>query len=136
MKPDWDAAKSRLDDAVRKWSRERSEGAGNPPDHEETVKVLLDLIRNLREAAYRYRFAYKYRELDIIDRCDRSLVNDVFVRLRVERRAEASIGQGNPESNRPIERIPAPEYLDFRSMDCPTTGWPADVALRQAPSTG
>ena len=113
---DWGKVNRRLDDAVREWCRERPVGAGNPPDHAEMVRVLLSLLRNVREATYREQFADHYRQIVSVDRPDRSRVDDVFIHLRAERRAEDPSGPDKPE------------YLDFRGR-APTD---TEAMLRQS----
>ena len=100
----WDELKTRLDAAVNDWARGRTEGADNTPDHDEMVRVLFSLIRNLREAAYREQFAKHYRQVVSVDRRDRSPVEDVFVCLEAEGRGDAN---GRDE----------PGLLDFRGLD-------------------
>ena len=114
--PDWGKVNRRLDDAVREWCRECPTGAGNPPDQAEMVRVLLSLIRNVREATYREQFADHYRQIVSVDRPDRSRVDDVFIHLRAERRAEDPSGPDKPE------------YLDFRGR-APTD---TEAMLRQS----
>ena len=114
--PDWGKVNRRLDDAVREWCRECPAGAGNPPDQAEMVRVLLSLIRNVREATYREQFADHYRQIVSVDRPDRSRVDDVFIHLRAERRAEDPSGPDKPE------------YLDFRGR-APTD---TEAMLRQS----
>ena len=114
--PDWGKVNRRLDDAVREWCRECPAGAGNPPDQAEMVRVLLSLLRNVREATYREQFADHYRQIVSVDRPDRSRVDDVFIHLRAERRAEDPSGPDKPE------------YLDFRGR-APTD---TEAMLRQS----
>ena len=80
------------------------------------VRVLLSLIRNVREATYREQFADHYRQIVSVDRPDRSRVDDVFIHLRAERRAEDPSGPDKPE------------YLDFRGR-APTD---TEAMLRQS----
>ncbi len=103
----WDECKKQLDAAVKEWDRSRPEGAGNAPDHDEMVQVLLSLVRNLREAAYRDLFAEHYRQVVSVDRRVRLQVEDVFVRL------EAASGDGSNGWNEREE----PECLDFQGLD-------------------
>ena len=126
--PDWEKVNRRLDDAVMRWSRERPEGAGNPPDHETMVQVLLSLIRNLREAAYRELFADHYRQLVSVDRRARSRVDEIYIQLRAEHQEDATTEPDETSSDQPVEVVRPTEYLDFRGSS------PGDVstALRQS----
>ena len=121
--PDWDIVNRRLDDAVKRWCKERPSGAGNPPDEEEIVRVLLSLIHNVREATYWELFAEHYHRIVSVDRRDRSRVNGVFVNLRSELRVEES---SEPEDEHRTG-LGRPEDLDFRGR----TPTDTEAMLRQ-----
>ena len=126
--PDGKAVTGRLDEAVKRWCHERPEGAGNPPDQEEMVRVLLGIMRNLRESAYRALFARHYRQLRSVDHWYDSRVDDVFVRLQLKHRGETTHGRSGQEPSQPTEQTRAPGHLDFRGK----TPTDIDIMLRQS----
>ena len=122
--PDWKEVDRRLDDAVKNWCKERPAGAGSPPDQAEMVRVLLSLIRNVREASYRELFAENYRQIVSVDRRDRSRVDDVVVSLRAEPEDEDSTGSSDVNASETQKS----EYLDFRGK----TPTQIETILRQS----
>ena len=114
--PDCDNAHRRLESAVREWITSIPTGHGNLASHEEMVRVLSSLIRNLRESSYRELFAAHHRQTDSIGRRSNSKVDDVFVRLQSNHRRRSS--------DHPIE----PTFLDFRGKTASTI----EAALRRS----
>ncbi len=107
--PNWDRLKSRLDDGVARWSRNRDSGAGNPLAKEDVARVLLSLIQKVREAGYRTQFAAHYRQAVSVDLRHRTSINSVYVRLLASEAGSAS----EPQTDSMSEG----EYLDFRRLD-------------------
>ena len=116
--PDWEQVNRRLHEAVRQWSHDRPEGAGNPPDHDQMHAILLQLIRELREAGYRSLCAEYYLRPNSVDRRDSLPVDDVFIGLKIERPYDNLDG---PDHDQLDEQFHRPEHLDFRGKE------PADI---------
>ena len=71
---------AKLNEAVAEWSRNRPEGAGNPPGRADMVKVLRTMVQGSHEAKYRELFAQYCRKLVSIEQTNvnyRPLIEDV-----------------------------------------------------------
>ena len=105
-----DEIDAKLHEAVTEWSRNRPEGAANPPGLADMVKVLRFIVQEFHESKYRAEFANHYRELESNDLHHRSRIESVFVCLQAER-------SGVEETGNPDERRDGPGFLDFRDKN-------------------
>ena len=105
-----DEIDAKLHEAVAEWSRNRPEGAANPPGLADMVKVLRFIVQEFHESKYRAEFANHYRELESNDLHHRSRIENVFVCLQAER-------SGVEETGNPDERRDGPGFLDFRDKN-------------------
>ena len=113
--PDWAKVKHQLQEEAEAWCREQiKDGKVGQLDPGEMREVLLSLISNVREAAYRELFAEHYRKIISVDRRDR--VEDVFIRLKADVQRDAR------------GEIDEPEDLDFHG-DTPIE---IEVTLRRS----
>ncbi len=113
--PDWGKVKRELDEAAKAWCiKQIQDGKVGQLEPDEMRKVLLSLISNVREAAYRELFAEHYRKIISVDRRDR--VEDVFIRLKADVQRDAR------------GEIDEPEDLDFHG-DTPIE---IEVTLRRS----
>ena len=112
---------AKLNEAVAEWSRNRPEGAGNPPGRADMVRVLRAIIQGCHEAKYREKVAQYCRKLVSIEQTNvnyRPLIEDVFVQLRAERSPD---GRNGREAVREGDHLDddrnGPEFLDFRGKN-------------------
>ena len=107
--PDWEEVRRRLDLEIQEWAKSNPAGAGNLPDREVMVRVILSSIRNLREATYRALFAEHFRHPDSVDRAHHAEIANVFVRLQALDQPSVS----DPQAGLSDEQ----KHLDFRHLD-------------------
>ena len=112
---------AKLNEAVAEWSRNRPEGAGNPPGRADMVKVLRTMVQGSHEAKYRELFAQYCRKLVSIEQTNvnyRPLIEDVFVQLRAERSPDSRNRRGGVlEGDHLDDDRNGLEFLDFRGKN-------------------
>ena len=112
---------AKLNEAIAEWSRNRPEGAGNPPGRADMVRVLRAMIQGCHEAKYREKVAQYCRKLVSIEQTNvnyRPLIEDVFVQLRAERSPDGRNRRGAVlKGDHLDDDRNGPEFLDFRGKN-------------------